>query len=80
MSEKNSFEQIVSDLAPEIPEGYVTVDDESIEEALRYVCMQKNQAIDDQNFESAARWREYEMELLAGQALGGLIRMSESDH
>jgi hypothetical protein len=50
--------------------GAVFVSESALRTALRHIREGKEQAIDDQEWESAARWRDYEKNVL--RALGGV--------
>lgn len=75
MNEKDIFNELTADLKPEVPEGYVKIDDEAIEESIRYIRMQKEYAVEQEDFEGAAGWRDAEKQMLAARALGGLVRI-----
>ena len=74
MSEKDRFDEITDDVTIDVPEGYIKIDDAAIEESIRYIRLQKEHAIDAEDYEEAARWRDAEKQMLASKALGGLVK------
>jgi hypothetical protein len=73
--EQDSFEQIVSGIELEAPEGYVTVDAAALNEAIDYIRGKKETALDNEDDVEYARWRDEEKRMIVARALGGFVRI-----
>jgi hypothetical protein len=77
MSEQDSFERIVSGFEPQPLDDRVPIDEPALDNALHYIRIEKELAIERADREAEARWRDEEKQMLLAKVVRGVRKIVE---